>query len=203
MSCSSEFLSNRDLESQIAWRCSLNFVLFCRRILSTRKSLMQIIKGNDAELEEGEGDGGLFSIKIPELNIPKDEESAQALGPKLYVRDDGTVDWDGALQDRAALKQFGNAVWARINGQTPTELDETELEEEGKSNGSSAGGHAEKPAVTAKIEDTPAIREARSELDRFSEELKTKQSAHTALLSSGTLYTRLKDHLFHLSKSNS
>jgi hypothetical protein len=197
MSCSSEFLvSNRDLESQIAWCCSLNFVLFCRRVLSTRKSLMKIIKGNDDELEEGEGEGGIFSIKIPELNIPKDEESAQALGPKLYVRDDGTVDWDGALQDRAALKQFGSAVWARINGQTPTSFDETELEEEGKANGAAVGGHAEKPAVTAKIEDTPAIREARDELNRLSEELKKEQFAHTALLSSGTLYTRFEDYLY-------
>jgi hypothetical protein len=157
---------------------------------------MKIIKGNDAELQEGEGEGGLFSIQIPELNIPKDEESAQASGPKLYVRDDGTVDWDGALQDRAALKQFGSAVWARINGQTPTAFDEPELEEEGKANGASVGGH-EKPAVTAKIEDTPAIREARDELNRLSEELKKKQSAHTALLSSGTLYTLFKDHLLH------
>lgn len=167
-----------------------------KRILSTRKSLMQIIKGNDAELEEGEGEGGLFSIQIPELNIPKDEQSAQASGPKLYVRDDGTVDWDGALQDRAALKQFGSAVWARINGQTPTTFDETELEEEGKTNGASAGGHAEKAAVTAKIEDTPAIQEARGELDRLSAELKTKQSAHTALLSSGTFYAWYKDYIF-------
>jgi hypothetical protein len=157
---------------------------------------MKIIRGNNSELEEGEGEGGLFSIQIPELNIPKDEESAQASGPKLYVRDDGTVDWDGALQDRAALKQFGSAVWARINGQTPTALDETESEEEGKVSGASAGGHAEKPAVTAKIEDTPAISEARDKLNRLSEGLKEKQSAHTALLSSGTLYARFNYHFF-------
>ena len=49
-------------------------------------------------------------------------KSSSAAGPYLYIRDDGTIDWDGALQDRAALKQFGTSVWARINGQDPESI---------------------------------------------------------------------------------
>ena len=50
--------------------------------------------------------------------------AAASFDPSLYVREDGTVDWDGALQDREALKKFGSAVWSRINGQDPEEASE-------------------------------------------------------------------------------
>lgn len=148
------------------------------------------------EGEEGEKDeeGSGFGFELPEIrvDIPKEDDSAKTLGPKLYVRDDGTVDWDGALQDRAALRKFGGAVWARINGQDPVQLSEDEEEEDGsqtKPRGVSkveqtGGGHSQKPAVTAKIEDTPAIREARDELNRLQELLKEQSKNHALLLRS-------------------
>lgn len=98
------------------------------------------------------------------------------------MRDDGTVDWEGALQDREALRKFGGAVWARINGQTPDDIPEDDEQVEVKD------GHmaAEKKAVTAKIEDTPAIRKAREELNLLQKEYKEAQVQHTKLLNSGT-----------------
>ena len=59
-------------------------------------------------------------MKVPELpdlrgksddsNTEEGSSSSVGSGPKLYIRDDGTVDWEGALQDRAALKKFGGSV---------------------------------------------------------------------------------------------
>jgi hypothetical protein len=145
-----------------------------------------IQQGHNLALREEE-EAEAFTIQLPEMpelrvEIPKEEDSSLASGPKLYVRDDGTVDWEGALQDRAAIKKFGGAVWARINGQTSAEVGDEEDDSE-----DSKGKHSahEKPAVTAKIEDTPAIREARDELTRLQKDLEETQKSHTALLSSG------------------
>jgi len=102
--------------------------------------------------------------------------------PSLYVREDGTVDWDGALQDREALKKFGSALWSRINGQDP------KTNGEGEEDTAASGGdvlHSYTKAVTAKIEETPAIREKRDELDRLVKELQRMEVAHTKLLNSG------------------
>jgi hypothetical protein len=124
-----------------------------------------------------------FSIALPEIRmeIPQDDDPT-SIGPKLYVRDDGTVDWDGALQDQAALGKFGTAVWARINGRDPESIDETTLVE-----GAGAGSgsdHGKPKAVMAKIEDTQQIKEARERLNTLSEELTRMEKSHTALLSS-------------------
>jgi hypothetical protein len=158
-----------------------------RKVLKTRQGLVEIIKGhsNDKEESDGESDGG-FGFELPEIrvDIPKEEDSGASAGPKLYVRDDGTVDWEGALQDRVALKKFGGAVWARINGQTPSDLPD---EEDSESTPVKGGGHGEKPAVTAKIEETPSIREAREELTRLRQDLQRETRAHKQLLSSGIL----------------
>lgn len=161
-----------------------SFFLFQNRaIIKTRDETLEVIKDQNLGLPEEEE---AFKIQLPEMpelsiDIPKQENASLASGPKLYVRDDGTVDWDGALQDREALKKFGGAVWARINGQNADDLDD----EDGSVG--STGGHVatEKPVVTAKIEDTPAIRQARDELNRLQKELADMQRAHTALLSSG------------------
>jgi hypothetical protein len=159
--------------------------------MNTRRNLKEVIKGHMEEEEKdrvpSDGEESLF-LKLPE--IPDLNATAFAAGPKLYVRDDGTVDWEGALQDRAALRKFGGAVWARINGQTPDEFDD---DDDGEGDGdvnqkqkSVAGpGHGEKEKVTVKIEETAAIQSARSELERLQAEYKEKQKAHTALLSSG------------------
>jgi len=148
------------------------------RILNTREKVQAITYGYEAE-EKGDD----IEIKLPEMpdltiEIPKEEDSSSS-GPKLYVRDDGTVDWDGALQDRAALKEFGNAVWARINGQNADDISEDDDIE-------ATNGHGhDKPAVIAKIEDTPEILKARDDLNSLKEEFKGLQKSNTALLNSG------------------
>lgn len=122
-----------------------------------------------------------FSITLPELNIeiPKEEENPDATGPKLYVRADGTVDWDGALQDQAALKNFGTAVWARINGRDPEQVDAEEEDETAVSK-----EREERPAVTAKIEETEAIRKEKDLLSGLESEYTEMQRDHLALLNS-------------------
>jgi hypothetical protein len=156
-------------------------------VLKTRQGLIEIIKGHseDEKQMDGESDSG-FGFELPEIrvDIPKEDDSGTSVGPKLYVRDDGTVDWDGALQDRVALKKFGGAVWARINGQTPDDLPG---DDDSESIPKKGDGHGETPAVTAKIEDTPSIREAREELNRLQRDLQRETRAHKQLLSSGIL----------------
>lgn len=165
----------------------LRFFRFARRLLKTRENLVEVLQGHILEDQGGEAQF-LQMPEIPELRVDVGGESSTS-GPMLYVRDDGTVDWEGALQDRAALRKFGSAVWARINGQTPDELDEEEARDDNASQraaGATAGTeHQSKPAVTAKIEETAAIKEAREELNRLSSELKDMEKAHTALLASG------------------
>jgi len=172
-------------------------MMLMERILKTRVNLSRVIQRNDLENSDSEEDeetpsSFLDNLEVPELAdlfatsvdaVAGDGNSTTAgSGPKLYVRDDGTVDWEGALQDRAALRKFGGAVWARINGQTPDDLGE-ETDDETASKGEVA--HQTKPAVTAKIEDTPAIQEARQKLAGLQKELKEKEKAHTALVESG------------------
>jgi hypothetical protein len=160
---------------------------------------VEVVKGHNTESKEEKDEG--FGIQLPEIpelrvDIPKEEDSADSVGPKLYVRDDGSVDWEGALQDREALKKFGGAVWARINGQIPDELGDEEDSEKAEQK---QGFAHEKPAVTAKIEETPAIRKAREELNRLEEALKNTQASHTALLSSGTsIFVRNSNNLVNI-----
>jgi len=100
------------------------------------------------------------------------------IDPNLYVRDDGTIDWDGALQDSAALKKFGSSVWARINGQDPENIDEEAVKKE-------VGGHGgESKAITAKIVETEEIREKKTKLDELQKELRAMTKEHRALLNS-------------------
>jgi len=180
-------------------------MILMETILKTRINLSRVIEGNDLENSDS-GEGGEFSssssflekVKVPELTdlraTPEDStagegnSTAVGSGPKLYVRDDGTVDWEGALQDRAALTKFGVAVWARINGQTPDDIgEETADETSSKGENENVGGGVGQtnPAITAKIEDTPAIQEARKKLARLENKLKEKEKAHTALVESG------------------
>jgi hypothetical protein len=164
--------------------------LLLERVIKTRHNIDEVLQGH--LLEEGElEDGALLKFpEIPELKLKPEDSmgdgnaTANSFGPKLYVRDDGTVDWEGALQDRAALRKFGGAVWARINGQTPDDLEE---EEEGDDASKAAAGfaHKEKSPVTAKIEETLAIKEARDELNKLQAQLKEMEKDHTALLASG------------------
>ena len=165
-----------------------------RRILTTRETLLEFIKRSNLDVESHELPFGIQLPEIPEIRveIPKEEDAASAPGPKVYVRDDGTLDWDGALQDRAALRKFGTAVWARINGQEPTSLDQENEEDDNKP----AGSHQHDDEVTAKIQDTPEIRLKRAQLAITSEQLRDQQEIHSKLLSSGMFVQRLSMSCF-------
>lgn len=154
------------------------------KIIETRDKLISVVRGSKMQLEKEE-DSLPFKLNklkdnLPTIKIQKEDNVTLAAGPKLYVRDDGTVDWEGALQDRAALQKFGSAVWSRINGQNPLALDDDE-NGEGAAGG---GGHGGEKAVTAKIEDTPQIVEARKTLTELEKALRSAEVAHTKLLSS-------------------
>ena len=118
-------------------------------------------------------------LQSPDFVEGDNNKSKPSSGPELYVRDDGTIDWDGALQDRAAVKQFGISVWARINGQDPESVDEDSIQ-----NGQTAEAHGNQNKVTAKIVETDAIREKKENLDILKEELNKMEKEHTALLNS-------------------
>jgi hypothetical protein len=158
-------------------------LVFCadyRKIVNTRIQLISVVRGYKLKLEREEDSREMpFKINLPSIQIQKEENVTKAAGPKLYVRDDGTVDWDGALQDRAALKSFGTAVWARINGRDPQTVDPDDA-------GTGVGHHGgQEKAVTAKIEDTPQIVEARKVLTASENALKSMELAHTKLLRTG------------------
>jgi hypothetical protein len=145
------------------------------RILQTRQLLLEVIEDREVDFEVTEHDLP-FSITFPDLRVPK-EDDGDAKGPKLYVRDDGTVDWDGALQDKAALREFGTAVWARINGRDPETLDEDDDKQ--------VAAHSNTPdKVTAKIAETPQIARARRRLFARNKELAEMETVHTKLLNS-------------------
>ena len=156
------------------------------RLFDARERLVEI-KSKQSK-EELNGDGTAEDISAigemrPKLQLSDDttaaEDKSTLFDPSLYVRDDGTIDWDGALQDREALKKFGSAVWSRINGQDP---------EEGGDNGEVSTAdefHSTGKAVTAKIPETVAIREKRDQLDRLKKDLNEMETEHTKLLNSG------------------
>lgn len=130
----------------------------------------QLQSSSSTEEESKEPNGAESTISTSAAGT-----AAATFDPSLYVRDDGTVDWDGALQDREALKKFGSVVWSRINGQDPEMADE---------NGEVEAAHAPTKAVTAKIEETEAIREKRDQLDKLVDELQKMEEEHTKLLNS-------------------
>lgn len=166
-----------------------------QRLIATRGRLISFIDGSELnEIEgggnDGDGIGAIDDIRSklqsedysPIQSSPESSKST-TFDPSLYVRDDGTIDWDGALQDREALKKFGSAVWSRINGQDP----------ENKAAGGEgedllpAGDeiHALPKVVTAKIAETEAIRMKRNQLEREKLELQRLEAENTRLLNSG------------------
>jgi hypothetical protein len=164
------------------------------RTIRTRQMLVEVIRGHELELEQllACSEKEPFSIALPELRVEIPKEDGTSPGPKLYVRDDGTVDWDGALQDQAALRKFGTAVWARINGQDPESISDDDADDTNGTNVTSVVAkttattrmeHTPK-VVTAKIEDTQQIKDARSRLESLTMDLQQMERAHTALLSS-------------------
>lgn len=166
----------------------MNVLVFLfRRILASRLELLKAMKGGS--IEQSDDKQPSFSsnnldqirekLQSPDLVVEEDALTKSSSGPYLYVRDDGTVDWDGALQDRAALQKFGTSVWARINGQDPESIDEDSVED-----GATAESHGENNQVTVKIVETESIRRKKERLDKLKSELKIMEKDHTALLNS-------------------
>jgi len=166
-----------------------------KRLIATRGRLISFMEGSEMNGVEG-GGGGEGMGAIDDIRSKLSEDYSTTIGqqpdssngaskstfdPSLYVRDDGTIDWDGALQDREALKKFGSAVWSRINGQDPENnaMEGQDLMSPGDE------FHAQNKVVTAKIEDTDAIRKKRDQLEREKRELQRLEIEHTKLLNSG------------------
>lgn len=157
------------------------------RLVATRQKLISVSKEKDGTAIQT--DAEIDEINIIRTQLQKKdsdlaesaEEKKSSVGvgiPDLYVRDDGTVDWDGALQDRAAIRTFGTAVWSRINGRDPETVD-------GDSVDDIAEDHTDNKKVTAKIIETESIRELKSKWDEAKSELKVMEIDHVALLQSG------------------
>ena len=161
-----------------------------KRLIATRGRLVNFIEGSESAESTGsigEIDDIRSKLQPEDYAGPSKKEKAMngtkgsaAFDPSLYVREDGTIDWDGALQDREALKKFGGAVWSRINGQDP------ERSENGEGH-DLVSSHSQSKAVTAKIEETVAIREKRERLDVLVKELNEMEVEHTKLLNSGKI----------------
>lgn len=168
-----------------------------RRIWRTRSQLISVIRDNNEQeaIESNTTSSSLpFSIipSFPELRVPKEDDDTyddsshgsdtslnrrKDLKPKLYVRDDGTVDWDGTLQDQAALRDFGAAVWERINGRSPDQGSDSS-----NSSSSNSQHHVRASPPTVKIKDTLAIQQARQRLEAFKKEAYWAEQRHKALL---------------------
>ena len=179
------------------------------RIVRTRTQLIEIIHGNQIEMSDTESIPSFLQKNLPSLprmEIPKEDVGEDVLSPKLYVRDDGTVDWDGALTSGAALRKFGTAVWARINGRETDSMDDPSSSDDDdddinhhhsnssaiaimKNNNNSNNntlqlhGTSSKP-VTAKIVETKEIIAARESLYALRDQLSTMERDHYKLLNS-------------------
>ena len=167
------------------------------RLMATREKLVNCMDGgsttmiNDAnELDDIEEirtqlqPTNYSSAEDTNVSTISEETIKSGFDPSLYVREDGTIDWDGALQDREALKKFGSAVWSRINGQDPE--NSSDMDEDG---GGSIGGDdiSNGKAVTATIVETEAIRQKKMYLDELRKELYSMEMEQTKLLTSGRL----------------
>lgn len=166
-----------DLLVSVSLIISYRLNLF-RRLLSSRSNLLRAMSGKVESTATTDLDQIREQLQTPDAIVTKEKDEKQ---PDLYVREDGTIDWDGALQDRAALKKFGISVWARINGQDADDLDENSVKADDVE-GSHAGHGAKK--VTVKIADTPEIRAEKEKLEALEAVLLEMERNHYALLNS-------------------
>eukprot|EP00978_Attheya_sp_CCMP212_P006955 scaffold16242_cov55-Attheya_sp.AAC.2 len=172
------------------------------RIIATRQNLIRVMElNNDGEASPysrtqlmKDGADVLDDIRAQlqrnqdgadKESTSKEKTISMAVGGKntvedlkVYIRDDGTVDWEGALEDKAALQKFGLSVWARINGQDPETVDEDTIDK------NPTQGHEPKKAITAKIVDTEEIKDKRERLKTLKSTLNDMEKEHTALLNS-------------------
>ena len=159
------------------------------RLMATREKLLNFMEGSASPSGDDLGDIEDIRSQLQPTNyssvVDTKAEIKSGFDPSLYVREDGTIDWDGALQDREALKKFGSAVWSRINGQDPENSSEINGDDGMASFGDDFSHN--KP-VTAKIVETDAIREKKQFLDKLRLELNVMEVEQTKLLNSGSLF---------------
>jgi hypothetical protein len=162
------------------------------RLLASKQEIIKAMEGTQSKSQPNNGQNSLAAndleqirekLQTPDVIVADEDNKIKTnggdgvAGPTVYVRDDGTVDWDGALQDRAALKEFGTSVWARINGQDPDFIDEDAVN-------AASSGESHKNQVTVKIVETEAIKDKKETLDLLKSELERMEKEHTALLNS-------------------
>lgn len=157
------------------------------RLMATREKLVNFMEGSTTMMDDDDMEdiedirSQLQPTNYSSVDDTKSEVKS-GFDPSLYVREDGTIDWDGALQDREALKKFGSAVWSRINGQDPENSGELNGERDGASFGDD---FAHSKPVMAKIVETDAIREKKAYLDELTRLLNAMEVEQTKLLNSG------------------
>jgi len=128
--------------------------------LVVRAAVEVEIGGSGDAQEDGKGVEGK-GVEVP-------EELEDVLDPAVYLRDDGTVDWDGALQGGEAVKKFGVGVWSRINGRDPG----TEEEER-------------KEGAVVKITETPELKKMREGLEELKGTVLLLEKEYNILLNKG------------------
>ena len=156
------------------------------KVLSERLSAASNALAARAEMAEleateggaGGGGGAVNSGTVaspPTSTVEVPEELEEVLDPTLYLRDDGTVDWDGALQGGEAVKKFGVGVWSRINGRDPGGEGKTEDAKE----------EAKKEGAVVKITETPELKEQRQMLEELRTEVANLEKEYNLLLNKG------------------
>eukprot|EP00668_Euglena_longa_P017204 GGOE01021567.1.p1 GENE.GGOE01021567.1~~GGOE01021567.1.p1 ORF type:complete len:640 (-),score=149.32 GGOE01021567.1:278-2023(-) len=103
--------------------------LLLQRLRSTKESIdtfMLKTHRMEEELEDEPAGKAEAVAQEAEVNSTAAEEGGteeKKTSPRLqlFVREDGTVDWDGAIERGRELAVFGKEVWARLNGRATEE----------------------------------------------------------------------------------
>ncbi|CAH0364653.1 unnamed protein product [Pelagomonas calceolata] len=131
-----------------------------------RELLAELRRRRDAVAELG-----WYALKGPPKNKLQTNRTAV-----LYVRQDGSVDWEGALQGAKAATAFSVDLWRRINGvsEEPPATDEPEVEVPFAESGSfsqqrrEAGLKAKASQAVSAAEALLAARQALDDVDEIS-----------------------------------
>ena len=126
--------------------------------------------------------GETEAVLIKPLVVKEDASSASTTTPATsssgsssslnnplteLVREDGSVEWDKAIEKGKDFAKFSNDLWERLSGKSPDKVE-----------GSHGGGHGEpvsKPVNFTAIDNSPAIRQLATILDDLEEELKSTE----------------------------
>ena len=115
-----------------------------------------------------------ISAELDAIKTAAPKKVKESLDPAVYLRSDGSVDWEGVLDGSEVAKKFGVDVWARINGREPNE---------DSSSSSADNGH--KPAAKASIRETPAMKELQEAAEAAEVDVKRLEKEYNDLLAAG------------------